>query len=201
MPTNDHIKKIFAAYDGIASTAELKASGLYPVQLGRLVQDGTLLRLRHGYYQMAGDNSISEAQYLVKLLPEAIICMESALYHYKYSDFLPRAWSISVPRTLSLPKLKLDVLVLRPYFVQSDFYELGKVTTKIDGIELSIYDRERCLCDCFKYRYKMDSELFNKAIIAYSQDPQKNIPKLSEYARKMNLTNVINNIMGVILNV
>jgi predicted transcriptional regulator of viral defense system len=201
MPENDRIKQIFDGYGGIASTSELKSSGLYPVQLGRLVRDGTLFRLRQGYYQMSEDDSIPEALYLIKLLPEAIVCMESALYNYNYIDFLPRAWSIAVPRTISLSKLKLDVLTLNPYFIQSAFYELGKVTTKIDEVELPIYNRERCICDCFKYRYKIDSELFNKAVNAYSKDPHKNIPRLSEYAHRMQLADVIHNIMGVILNV
>lgn len=33
-----------------------------------------------------------------------------------------------------------------------------------NGVELAVYDRERTICDCFKYRTKLDNEIFNKAM-------------------------------------
>lgn len=44
---------------------------------------------------------------------------------------------------------------------------------------------ERTVCDCFKYRSKMDNEIFNKAINAYVADERKNLGNLSKYAREL----------------
>ena len=47
--------------------------------------------------------------------------------------------------------------------------------SKFDETILPIYDKERTICDCFKYKNKMDNELFAKAINAYAMDKNKNL--------------------------
>lgn len=47
-----------------------------------------------------------------------------------------------------------------------------------------IYDRECTICDVFKHRGKIDTELFSKAVNAYANDNQKDLRRLSEYAKK-----------------
>ena len=109
---------------------------------------------------------------LATLIPQGIVCVESALFHYGYSDFAPRKWSIAVPRSVSRAKLDVDALPLQTYFVQRDLYELGETTGDFDGVTLPVYDRERTICDCFKYRSRLDNELFSKALNAYANDPK-----------------------------
>lgn len=111
-------------------------------------------------------SAVSEEQLLAVLVPKGIICVESALFHYGYSDFAPREWSIAVPRSMSRTKLDVDALALRPYYVQSELYKLGKTTDDFNGVILSVYDRERTICDRFEYRSKFDNEIFNKALNA-----------------------------------
>ena len=45
--------------------------------------------------------------------------------------------------------------------------------------QLAVYARERTVCDCFKYRTKLDNEMFNKALNAYAADKKKNLSNLS----------------------
>ncbi len=63
-----------------------------------------------------------------------------------------------------------------------------------------MYDRERTICDCFKYRTKLDSETFNKAVNAYAADESKNLANLSKYAKEMKLYAKVMNLMEVLLN-
>ena len=161
---------------------------------------GYLDRVRHGYYQLAEKDTVSEEQLLATLIPKGIVCVESALFHYGYSDFVPRKWSIAVPRSMSRTKLDVDVLALQPYYVQSELYELGKTTDKFDGVILSIYDRERTICDCFKYRSRLDNEIFNKALNTYVKDKKKNLKNLSVYAKKLHVYKRVTELMEVLLN-
>ena len=91
--------------------------------------------------------------------PRGIICVESALFHYGYSDFSPRKWSVAVPRTASRTVKRVQEIPLKPYFIQKNFLNLGKTIDNFNGIFLAVYDRERTLCDCFKYRTKLDNEI------------------------------------------
>lgn len=185
---------------GIAKSADFVVAGIRAVDVVNLCNAGYLNRVRHGYYRMAEQSEVSEEQMLTTLIPQGIVCVESALFHYGYSDFSPRQWSIAVPRTVSRTKLEISTLPLQTYFVQQDLYELGKTTGDFNGVTLPVYDRERTICDCFKYRSRLDTELFSKAVNAYANDPKKNLNNLSVSAKKLRVYKKVIELMEVLLN-
>jgi len=60
--------------------------------------------------------------------------------------------------------------------------------------------RERTICDCFKNRAQMDSEIFAKAVNAYAADNKKNLSNLSRYAKKIRVYKKVTDLMEVLLN-
>lgn len=126
--------------------------------------------------------------------------MESALFHYGYSDFSPREWSIAVPRTASRVVKNIGEFPMKAYYIQKEYLTVGKTTEDFNGVLLPVYDRERTICDCFKYRTKLDNEVFNKALNAYAVDGKKNLGNLSKYAKQMKLYSKVMNVMEVLLN-
>ena len=194
------VKKVIINKGGIAKSADFVAVGIRAVDIVNMCNAGYLERVRHGYYQLAEHNTSSEEQLLATLIPKGIVCVESALFHYGYSDFAPRKWSIAVPRSMSRTKLHIDVLALQPYYVKTELYELGKTIDDFEGVTLSVYDRERTICDCFKYRSRLDNEIFNKALNAYANDNKKNLKNLSIYAKKLRVYKKVTELMEVLLN-
>ena len=194
------LKQVIIEKGGIAKTSDFVAAGIPAVDVVNLCNTGYLERIRHGYYQLADGNTSSEEQLIATLIPKAIICVESALFHYGYSDFAPRKWSIAVPRSMSRTKLDIDALALQTYYVQSEIYELGKTTADFNGVMLPVYDRERTICDCFKYRSRLDNEIFNKALNAYVNDSKKDLRNLSGYAKKLRVHKKVTELMEVLLN-
>ena len=200
MDIREVAKTVIESRGGIAKSADFVAAGIRAVDVVNLCNAGYLDRVRHGYYQMAEQQETAEEQMLATLIPQGIVCVESALFHYGYSDFAPRKWSIAVPRSVSRAKLDVDALPVETYFVQQDLYELGKTTGGFDGVTLPVYDRERTICDCFKYRSRLDNELFSKALNAYANDPKKNLSNLSVYAKKLRVYKKVIELMEVLLN-
>lgn len=194
------LKQVIIEKGGIAKTSDFVAAGIPAVDVVNLCNTGYLERIRHGYYQLADWDTSSEEQLIATLIPKAIICVESALFHYGYSDFAPRKWSIAVPRSMSRTKLDIDALALQTYYVQSEIYELGKTIADFNGVILPVYDRERTICDCFKYRSRLDNEIFNKALNAYVNDSKKDLRNLSEYAKKLRVHKKVTELMEVLLN-
>ena len=193
-------KQVLIEKGGVAKSADFVAAGMRAVDVVNLCNAGYLDRIRHGYYQLAEADTSSEEQLLATLIPKGIVCVESALFHYGYSDFTPRKWSIAVPRSMSRTKLNVDALALQTYYVQSEIYELGRITDDFDGVMLPVYDRERTICDCFKYRSRLDNEIFNKALNAYANDSKKNLQNLSAYAKKLRVYKKVTELMEVLLN-
>lgn len=111
-----------------------------------------------------------------------------------------REWSIAVPRTASRAVKNIEEFPMKAYYIQKDFLDIGKSTSNFNGIILPVYDRERTICDCFKYRTKLDNEIFNKAVNAYAADEKKNLVNLSKYAKEMKLYTKVMNVMEVLLN-
>lgn len=194
------LKQVIIEKGGIAKTSDFVAAGIPAVDVVNLCNTGYLERIRHGYYQLADWDTSSEEQLIATLIPKAIICVESALFHYGYSDFAPRKWSIAVPRSMSRTKLDIDALALQTYYVQSEIYELGKTAADFNGVILPVYDRERTICDCFKYRSRLDNEIFNKALNAYVNDSKKDLRNLSGYAKKLRVHKKVIELMEVLLN-
>ena len=153
-------KKVILNKGGIAKTSDFVLDGIKNYEVAALCKEGVIERIRRGFYQLPQNAIVTDEQILKEMLPRGIICVESALFHYGYSDFSPRKWSVAVPRT----------------------------------------DRERMLCDCFKYRTKLDNEIFNKAVNAYALDNNKNLVNLSRYAKEMKLYTKVMNVMEVLLN-
>lgn len=193
-------KKIIENAKGIAKTAELISAGLSKSDISNLCNNGYIERVRHGYYSLSEANSVGEEQLIQTLLPEAIVCVESALFHYGYSDFAPRIWTLAIPRTMTKTKINMDAIAYKPYYIQNKLHELGKTYSDFDGVTLPVYDRERTICDCFKYRTRLDNEIFNKAVNAYVADDNKNLSNLSKYAKELKVYKKVMDLMEVLLN-
>lgn len=84
--------------------------------------------------------------------------------------------------------------------MQPELYELGKITDNFNGVKLPVYDRERTICDCFKFRSRLDNEIFNKAINAYVKDDKKNLNNLSAYSQKLHVHKKVTELVEVLLN-
>lgn len=194
------ITKLFENTEGIAKYSDFISAGLKPAEITKLCKKGDIVRIRHGYYQLPDNGLITEARMLKKMIPEAVISVESALFYYGYSDFTPRKWTVTVPRNVARTKLDTCTVPIQVYYTLPELYQIGMSTGSFDDVELPLYDRERTICDCFKFRSRLDSELFNKAVNAYVKDEKKNLVNLTEYAKKLHVYNKLIEIMEVLLN-
>jgi len=193
-------KDVFNKVGEIAKTADFVAAGLKNYDVISLCNQGYIQRIRNGFYRLSNGEEPKEEYLLSKLLPQGIVCVESALFYYGYSDFAPREWTVAIPRSFSRTIKAMQEVPVKAYYIQNEFHCCGVTSGNFNGITLPVYDRERTICDCFKYRTKLDNEIFNKAINAYVADPKKNLANLSKYAKEMGVYTKLMNVMEVLLN-
>ena len=195
MHSLEYFQAIFARYGGLMRSSQLRAAGVSYAQLQRLMAAGCVQKLRVGCYQW--ENSRSEVYTIVQLFPDAFLCMDTALRYYQYTDRTPAAWHLAVSKHAGKTRFRMDYPFVHPYYLAPSVLELGASAGEIDGCPVRIYDRDRLLCDCVRYRNKMDRELFNQAVQAYVQDPQKNVPRLLSYAESLHTKQMVKNLIGV----
>jgi len=197
----DIVNSVFRIGGDIVKTSDFIAAGLEEKDVYSLLKQGYIERIRHGYYKLSSSDEPKEELLLSKLMTQGIVNVESALFYYGYSDFAPREWTIAIPRSFSRTvKTIQNEVPLRAYYVQNDVYHLGETSGTFNGVVLPVYDRERTICDCFKYRTKLDNEIFNKAVNAYAADQEKNLANLSKYAKEMGVYKKMIIVMEVLLN-
>ena len=192
-----YYKGIFDRYGGMMRTMELAAEKVFYPQREKLVADGYVEKVRRGYYQWVNPDDFSEVGTVIRLFPDAILCMDTALRYYGYSDRTPGDWHLAVSKDSGKSRFNIDYPFVKPYYVEPTILELGLNKGDMDGHEIRIYDKDRVICDCLRYRNKMDKEIFNKAIQSYINDPEKNIPKLLEYAEPLRVKKIAKDLIGV----
>ena len=191
------VKEIFLQHGGIMRRKELTLEKIYYGQISSLIQEGVIEKIRPGYYQWIDSNNLSEVVTITRLYPDGILCMDTALRHYGYSDRTPVQWHIAVSKYSNRTRFKIDYPFVKPYYVAPEILEIGLCEQEIDGNKVKMYDKERVICDCLRYRNKMDKEVFNKAIQGYVSDTSKSIPKLMEYSVPLRCQKLVKDLIGV----
>lgn len=190
-------KMIFDRYGGMMRSKQLQEENIFYRTLQKLIAQGYVEKVRYGYYQWVDQEDFSEVSIVVRLFPDAILCMDTALRYYGYSDRTPVEWHLAVSKDSGKSRFKIDYPFVKPYYVEPSLLELGLTIGKMDGHKVRIYDKDRLMCDCLRYRNKMDKEIFNKAIQNYIADPDKSIPKLLEYAELLRVKKTAKDLIGV----
>ena len=192
-----YYKEMFDRYDGMMRAKQLDAEKVFYAKRQKLIQDGYIEKVRTGYYQWINPEDFSEVSTVKRLFPDAIFCMDTALLYYGYSDRTPREWHMAVSKDSGKSRFKIDYPLVKPYYLEPTLLEVGLTNGEKDGHSIRIYDRDRVICDCLRYRNKMDRETFNKAIRAYVTDPQKNLYRLTEYTERFRVKKIAIDLISI----
>ena len=145
-------------------------------------RQGELIQVRRGVYanidQLSG-NMID----INTIVPDGILCLWSAWNIHQLTTSMPQAFHVAVKRdrkvTLpSFPKMEIH------HYAES-ILEIGVIKIKIDGINIRVYDIERCVCDAVKFRNKVGMDVCSEILNNYLNRPNRNLSKLMKYARKL----------------
>lgn len=191
------LRNLFREFRYVMTTAEMHSIGLYYADIQKLLEEGLIEKLRRGYYLWAEPYFTSEAAIISRLFPDAVLCMDTALFHYRYSERTPVAWHITIDKNTSRQRTEIDYPFVQAYRVEPEILPIGESSSKIDGFEVRIYDRDRTICDVLRNVSKMDKEIFNKAIQNYVKDHRKNIPNLMLYAEQLRIQKRVKEWIGV----
>lgn len=197
--SKDKIEKLkcdLQGNQGIMKTQELYQAGINYRNIHTLIERKVLVRVKNGYYKWE-QQDLPELQQIHALFPDGVLTLQTALYYYGYTTEQPFCWDLAVDKNTSKSRFKLEYPVVTPYYTQEDCLELGRTTILLEGLTFYIYEKERLICDCLKYESKISHDLLMGAIRSYLLDPEKNIEKLSYYARKRKVSTKVEQMIGV----
>lgn len=186
----------FHTLGGVMKTSELRTLGISSRQIKKLLENDVIRNVKRGYYELVNEVYPDEIV-ITRLFPKTVIFLESALMHYGYTDRVPRAWQIAVDRDSEKSQYEIEYPKIEPFYIERKFLPVGKTSYILSDMEISIYDRDRTICDVLRYENRLEKEVFRNAVQRYIQDPHKNIMHLFEYADIFNIKNKVQTYIGV----
>jgi predicted transcriptional regulator of viral defense system len=187
----DKAKAIFRRHDGVLRTQEAIKYGIHPRVLYALREAGVLERLSRGVYRLADLPPLTNQDLVTVSLrvPNGVVCLISALAFHELTTQIPHAVYLALERGSKLPKLEHPPL--RVYRFTGDAFVAGIQSHKLDGVSVRVYDPEKTIADCFKYRNKLGLDVAIEALRLWRQQKHHNIGRLMAYARICHVERVI----------
>ena len=197
MKNIEKIQDILKKNNGVITSAEITKAGISRGSLKYLVDTGKLECASRGVYQRL-DVWDDEMYHLQVRFKKGIFSGETALYLYDLTDRTPLRFQMTFPNSYNLSNIKDENI--RGNRVIDEFYELGKeiISTPL-GNKVSAYNMERTLCDILRKQNNTDVQVVTDAFKRYMKKKIKNIPLLSEYAKKLKVETKLRSYLEVLL--
>lgn len=171
------------ARNGPVRARDLEAASIPRAYLTRLRDRGLLEQVDRGIYRLA-DAPLSELSSLAevsKRLPNAVICLLSALQAHGLTTEAPHAVWVMIDRHARTPKLENPSLeVVR---ASGPARTHGVETRIIDGVKVRLTTPAKTVADCFRFRRHVGLEVALAALKDYLRKRKGSIDALIEAAR------------------
>ena len=164
-----------------------------------MIDQGLLEELARGVYRLTIISDFSEPDLVLisKKIPHGVICLISALAYYRITTQIPHFVYVAIP--VKSRKPKLDYPPIRYFWYSDKVYRAGIETIDIEGCSVKIFDIEKTLADCVKFRNKIGMDVVIEALKMYWLEKKTNIDKLYKYAKINRVEKIIQPIMETIV--
>lgn len=191
---NTLINQILEVNNGMISTRMIEPLNISRWYLYHLEKNNKIERISRGIYVASNrcEDSFYAFQYKYK---KTIFSHMNALYFYNMTEEIPYIYTVTVTKKYNVKTVSEKCNI---FYVDDDIYELGVCEVKTpSGNKIRTYDLERCICDIIRSKSRMDSEQVKKSVKQYVQRKDKNIGRLSEYSRKMGISEQVLEYVGL----
>jgi predicted transcriptional regulator of viral defense system len=176
-------KEIFEKHNGLLRVSEAIRLGVPEHIVYQMSEKGELIKEARGLYRLAdrdplGNPALVQASLLV---PKGVICLISALYFYEITTQIPHSIYVALPQNAARPRLKYPPLEV--FWVTNSLHSVGVDVHVLDGVKVRIYNREKTIADCFKFRNRIGEEIALEALKDYVNQPKMDVHKLLGYAK------------------
>ena len=148
-------RHVFGKHGGMLRTSKAMQFGIHPRTLYALRDSGELERIARGLYRLSTAPLLSSPDLVTVALriPQAVVCLISALAHHGLTTQVPHAIDIALSSHAQIPKI--DGLPLQVFWYSEPSFSAGIDVVTMDGVTVRVYSPEKTIADCFKYRNKI----------------------------------------------
>lgn len=187
----DAFKAIIRSSGGYIRMSEAIDKGINRYTLYKMLDEGVLEQISRGVYRLSELPALGNPDIVTISLriPNAVICLISALFVHQLTTQIPHSVDIALPRTSRNPSLDYPVIQVHRFTERT--WSAGIETMLIDAIPVRVYNAEKTLVDCFQYRNRIGMDIVLESLMLYGKKDKPNYDKILEYARICRVEKVI----------
>lgn len=187
------LKNFIEKNNGILLSSDVKKLNIHKQYIKILCNENYIERKEKGVYVKKG-KIVNDFFLLQQRFKTGIFSHNTALYFYHLTDRTPLKYDLTFKNNV-----RLNNEIITPHYIKEDKYELGLTELKLeDETTIKVYDMERTIIDILRDRNKIDLQIFNKAMNEYMKRKDKNLIKLSKYAKVFKVEKILQNYMEVL---
>lgn len=173
----------FRRRGGTLRTSEAIEAGIHPRTLYQLRDSGTIERVSRGVYRLAEKEWSTDPDLLAVAvrIPRGVICLTSALALHELTTQIPHVVDVALPPGGWTPTLKHPPI--RVYRFSTDSMREGLESRQSDGIAIRVFNAEKTIADCFKFRNKIGMDIAIEALRTYRARRKQDLVALMHYAK------------------
>lgn len=186
-----YVQAVFRQHGGQLRISEALAQGISRYQFYRLRDEGLIEPVSRGLYRLADLPPIENPDLVAAAtrFPHAVLCLISALDWHDMTTQIPHAIHLAVERNSRLPVL--DYPPVYGYRLSGQAFSEGIEQSVADWVSLQVYNPEKTLADCFKFRNRIGMDVVLEALELYRVRKTFRPGKLMEYAKICRVANVM----------
>ena len=182
---------VFRKSGGVLRTVEVLRAGVHQRTLYAMREAGIVDRLDRGLYRLADNPPLANPDLVVVAAkaPKGVVCLISALAYHNLTTQIPHEVYLAVQRGSEFPRIEHPPI--RIIQMGRAAFREGIETHDIDGVRVRVYDPEKTLADCFKFRNKIGLDTVVEALRFYRQRRKVKASNLMRYAAVCRVADVM----------
>lgn len=191
--------QLFKEHQGLLRIAEAIHLGIHPRTIYQMKAEGIVEQLARGMFRLVEIPDFSEPDLVLvsKKIPNGVICLISALAYYEITTQIPHFVYVAIPSKSR--RSTLDYPPIRYFYYSETVYKAGVETISIGDYPVKIYNIEKTLADCVKFRNKIGIDVVIEALKMYWKRQGTRIDRLYEYAKLNRVEKILQPIMETIV--
>lgn len=145
-------------------------------KIKKLIETGKIFKVEKGVY--SDIENVNYLEVLIKKYPNAIFTMNSAFYYHNLTDVIPEKEYLALRRNST----KIKDNRIKVIYYQDKFFEIGKSTLLVNGVNIQVYDKERMLIELIRNRNSIGFDYYKEIIESYREIRDTlNSKKIAQY--------------------
>lgn len=165
--------------------------GLNRKVLYRMRDEGFVEQLSRGLYRLKELPRLGSPDLVTvaSRVPSGVVCLISALAHHDLTTQVPHEVQLALEKGSERPRIEYPPV--RLFWFSGKAFREGIEVEKLDGVPVRIYDPEKTIADCFKFRHRLGMDVVLEALRFWREKRGRKTEALLAHARNCRVERII----------